>query len=37
MGAAQLIQRRARLILSLLPYGIVVGIIVGLMQWIGWI
>lgn len=30
-----MIQRRARFQISLLPYGIAVGIIVGLMQWMG--
>lgn len=30
------VQRRARNIIRFLPLGIAVGIIEGLMQWIGW-
>lgn len=32
-----MIQRRARNIIRFLPLGIAVGIIVGLLQWAGWL
>lgn len=32
-----MIQRRASFILSLLPYALVIGIVVAVLQWIGWL